>query len=151
MYRFPFHSLSVERLSGDTKLCFAIFYRCAILEVQLVGSWQTQNRSSYRSLKSSNRKLETWKRRVFTIRAHMFVFIQQLLWFCTSEVIEPHWQSIMAKITPREDDNSSSTPTAHTVDELMEDHVNFLDTFQKERMLTNGRLLRVRSNCLSTL
>ena len=62
----------------------------------------------------------------------MLVFIQQLSYFCTNEVIEPNWlnlQSRLEKVT--------------TVDELMQDHIDFLDTCLKECMLTNSKLLRV--------
>jgi gamma-tubulin complex component 2 len=36
-----------------------------------------------------------------------------------------------------------SISTVDTVDELMQNHVDFLDTCLKECMLTNARLLRV--------
>ena len=85
-----------------------------------------------------------WKRRVFTLRARMLVFVQQLLYFCTAEVIEPNWQNLMKKLNSKEDGKDGAGPTVRTVDELMQDHVDFLDTCLKECMLTNSRLLRVR-------
>jgi gamma-tubulin complex component 2 len=115
------------------------------LEQQLVSSWQTQNRAPSWSHKSSNKELEMWKRRVFTLRARMLVFVQQLLYFCTAEVIEPNWQILMKKLNTKEDGKDGARPTVRTVDELMQDHVDFLDTCLKECMLTNSRLLRVRS------
>lgn len=115
------------------------------LEQQLVSSWQTQNRAPSWSHKSSNKELEMWKRRVFTLRARMLVFVQQLLYFCTAEVIEPNWQNLMKKLNTKEDGKDGARPTVRTVDELMQDHVDFLDTCLKECMLTNSRLLRVRS------
>ncbi len=84
-----------------------------------------------------------WKRRVFTLRARMLVFVQQLLYFCTAEVIEPNWQALMAKLNAKEDSKGGASPV-RTVDALMQDHVDFLDTCLKECMLTNSRLLRVR-------
>lgn len=89
----------------------------------------------------------------------MLVFVQQLLYFCTAEVIEPNWQSLMARLREREisQDGPVSSPSGavgntklsvkgltRTVDELMQDHVDFLDTCLKECMLTNSKLLRVR-------
>ena len=85
-----------------------------------------------------------WKRRVFTLRARMLVFVQQLLYFCTAEVIEPNWQALMAKLNAKEASKDGAAPV-RTVDELMQDHVDFLDTCLKECMLTNSRLLRVCS------
>ena len=112
------------------------------LEQQLVSCWQTHNRSASWAHKSSNSTLEMWKRRVFTLRARMLVFVQQLLYFCTAEVIEPNWQALMARLNAKEDSKGGATPV-RTVDELMQDHVDFLDTCLKECMLTNSRLLRV--------
>lgn len=113
------------------------------LEQQLVSCWQVHNRSPSWSHKSSNRELEIWKRRVFTLRARMLVFVQQLLYFCTSEVIEPNWHALMGRLNTKEDNKDGSTPAVRTVDELMQDHVDFLDTCLKECMLTNKTLLRV--------
>ena len=62
----------------------------------------------------------------------MLVFVQQLLYFCTSEVVEPNWNGLMKRLGE-----------VRTVDELMQDHVDFLDTCLKECMLTNSKLLKV--------
>ncbi|CZR62475.1 probable spindle pole body component 97 [Phialocephala subalpina] len=119
------------------------------LEQQLVSCWQTHNRSASWSHKSSNKDVERWKRRVFTLRARMLVFVQQLLYFCTAEVIEPNWQALMARLKTKEDSKDGTTPV-RTVDELMQDHVDFLDTCLKECMLTNSRLLRIHSKLMQT-
>ena len=120
------------------------------LESQLSTTWQTHTSGFVWSHKSSARNLEIWKRRVWTLRARMLVFVQQLLYFCTAEVIEPNWQSLMARLRGKEGGqdgapNGSTTGVTRTVDELMQDHVDFLDTCLKECMLTNSKLLRVRS------
>ena len=94
--------------------------------------------------------LEMWKRRVFTLRARMLVFVQQLLYFCTAEVIEPNWQALMAKLNAKEHSKDGTSPV-RTVDELMQDHVDFLDTCLKECMLTNSRLLRVSIQVFATM
>lgn len=119
------------------------------LEQQLVSCWQTHNRAPSWSHQSSNKALEMWKRRVFTLRARMLVFVQQLLYFCTAEVIEPNWQSLMGRLSTKDDSKDSAKPTVRTVDELMQDHVDFLDTCLKECMLTNSRLLKVGFNARS--
>ncbi|KAL2061840.1 hypothetical protein VTL71DRAFT_7218 [Oculimacula yallundae] len=119
------------------------------LEQQLVSCWQTHNRSASWAHKSSNAAIEMWKRRVFTLRARMLVFVQQLLYFCTAEVIEPNWQALMARLIAKEDSKSGATPV-RTVDELMQDHVDFLDTCLKECMLTNKTLLRIHSKLMQT-
>jgi gamma-tubulin complex component 2 len=103
----------------------------------------------------------------------MLCFVQQLLYFCTSEVIEPNWVAFMSRLSQSEDSqetggveagagtsgqNAGAAPGAsaasagsgagtsgikRTVDELMQDHVDFLATCLKECMLTNSKLLRV--------
>lgn len=113
------------------------------LEQQLVSCWQTHNRAASWSHKSTNKGLEMWKRRIFTLRARMLVFVQQLLYFCTAEVIEPNWQSLMARLNAKDDGKGGVASSVRTVDELMQDHVDFLDTCLKECMLTNSKLLKV--------
>jgi gamma-tubulin complex component 2 len=113
------------------------------LEQQLVASWQTYNRATSWTHKSSMSGVEMWKRRAWTLRARMLVFVQQLLYFCTAEVIEPNWQALMARLSTKEDSKDGTASVTRTVDELMQDHVDFLDTCLKECMLTNSNLLRV--------
>lgn len=111
------------------------------LELQLTAAWQVQTRAFVWYRKSSNKELELWKQRVWTLRARMLVFVQQLLYFCTAEVIEKNWKILMSKLKVKDDGDSKGLN--RTVDELMQDHVDFLDTCLKECMLTNSKLLRV--------
>ncbi|KAK4145872.1 Spc98 family-domain-containing protein [Dichotomopilus funicola] len=128
------------------------------LESQLSTTWQTHTSGFVWSYKSSVRRLEIWKRRVWTLRARMLVFVQQLLYFCTAEVIEPNWQSLMARLRGKSGGGTgqdgaasgSTTGVDRTVDELMQDHVDFLDTCLKECMLTNSKLLRIHSKLMQT-
>ena len=114
------------------------------LESQLSTTWQTQIRGIGWAHKGPNRDLEIWKRRAWTLRARMLVFVQQLLYFCTAEVIEPNWTKFVSRLNTQAADQSKPSGPARTVDELMQDHVDFLDTCLKECMLTNSKLLRVR-------
>jgi gamma-tubulin complex component 2 len=115
------------------------------LESQLSTTWQSHTRGVSWCHKSSAKSLERWKRRVWTLRARMLVFVQQLLYFCTAEVIEPNWQALMSRLRVAEAEDQSGKPKSpnRTVDQLMQDHVDFLDTCLKECMLTNSKLLRV--------
>ncbi|KAK2011159.1 Spc97/Spc98 family protein [Colletotrichum eremochloae] len=125
------------------------------LESQLSTTWHSQTSGPTWAHKSSSRSLEIWKRRVWTLRARMLVFVQQLLYFCTAEVIEPNWAKFMSRLKVGEEGQeaplggASSGPT-RTVDELMQDHVDFLDTCLKECMLTNSKLLRIHSKLMQT-
>lgn len=117
------------------------------LESQLSTAWQVQTRGFIWCRRSSSKEVELWKKHVSTLRARMLVFVQQLLYFCTAEVIEPNWQSLMSRLKAKDDDTSKGF--TRTVDELMQDHVDFLDTCLKECMLTNSKLLRVHSKLMN--
>jgi gamma-tubulin complex component 2 len=69
----------------------------------------------------------------------MLAFVQQILAFATFEVLEPNWRSLEAKLEK-----------VKTVDQLLRDHVDFLDTCLKECMLTSSKLLRVRRSRIDT-
>ncbi|ORY63084.1 Spc98 family-domain-containing protein [Pseudomassariella vexata] len=120
------------------------------LESQLSITWQTHNSNIVWCYKSSTRRLEIWKRRVWTLRARMMVFVQQLLYFCTLEVIEPNWQALMSSLKAKDGSLDGSGKPDRTVDELMQDHVDFLDTCLKGCMLTNGKLIRIHSKLMQT-
>ncbi|KAI2636970.1 Spc98 family-domain-containing protein [Hypomontagnella submonticulosa] len=120
------------------------------LESQLSATWQTHNTGVVWCHKSSSRRVETWKKQVWTLRSRMVVFVQQLLYFCTLEVIEPNWQSLMSRLKPKDGSLDGSGKPDRTVDELMQDHVDFLDTCLKGCMLTNGKLIRIHSKLMQT-
>ena len=143
-YSVPFPvSLVVSRKTvWRYQALFRYLLSLRYLESQLSTTWQTQTRGISWGHKGPNRNLEIWKRRVWTLRARMLVFVQQLLYFCTAEVIEPNWTKFMSSLTTKDEEQDKKP--VRTVDELMQDHVDFLDTCLKECMLTNSKLLRVR-------
>ncbi|KAI9821317.1 MAG: hypothetical protein M1827_004053 [Pycnora praestabilis] len=155
-YSVPF-PLSLV-ISRKTVLRYQLLFRYLLslrhLETLLVGSWQEHNKERSWRHKSSNPKLEMWKRRAWTLRARMLVFVQQLLYFCTAEVIEPNYQNLMARLDGSDktdvDGKGGAKQVNRTVDELMQDHVDFLDTCLKECMLTNSKLLRIHSKIMTT-
>ena len=61
----------------------------------------------------------------------MLAVVQQILGYATTEVLEPNWRSLETKLGK-----------AMTVDQLLRDHVDFLDTCLKECMLTNAKILK---------
>ncbi|KAI9750250.1 MAG: hypothetical protein M1815_001902 [Lichina confinis] len=160
-YSVPFPISLV--ISRKTVLRYQLLFRYLLslrhLEGLLLTSWNDHHKVMSWRHRSSDKGLEIWKRRAWTLRARMIVFVQQLLYFCTSEVIEPNWQGLMARIDggrghprdgPRLGDPVNKHAGGRTVDELMQDHVDFLDTCLKECMLTNSRLLRVQSKIMTT-
>ncbi|KAI0542988.1 Spc98 family-domain-containing protein [Xylaria digitata] len=151
-YQVPFPvSLVISRKTvWRYQALFRYLLSLKYLESQLSTTWQTHNTGIVWSHKSSTRKLEIWKRRVWTLRARMVVFVQQLLYFCTLEVIEPNWQSLMSRLKAKDGSSDGSGKPDRTVDELMQDHVDFLDTCLKGCMLTNGKLIKIHSKLMQT-
>ncbi|KAI9678324.1 MAG: hypothetical protein M1817_006270 [Caeruleum heppii] len=158
-YSVPF-PLSLV-ISRKTVLRYQLLFRYLLslrhLETLLVGSWTEHSKAASWRHKSSNKELEMWKRRAWTLRARMLVFVQQLLYFCTAEVIEPNWRGLMARLEGSDvgrdgggHDGGGGPGGSRTVDELMQDHVDFLDTCLKECMLTNSKLLRIHAKIMTT-
>ncbi|KAL2046994.1 hypothetical protein N7G274_001012 [Stereocaulon virgatum] len=143
-------------ISSKTVFRYQILFRYLLsmqhLEGLLVNSWEDHNKVLSWTHKSGDPKLEMWKRRAWTLRARMLVFVQQTRYYCTSEVIEPNWQALMARVNGDNQDKNGrpgSQKVSRTVDELMEDHVDFLDTCLKECMLMNSKLLKIHSKLTS--
>lgn len=137
-------------ISSKTMLRYQILFRYLLsmrhLEGLLLNSWKDHHKVLSWTYRSQNPQLEMWKRRTWTLRSRMLVFVQQFTYYCTTEVIEPHWQTLMARVngTDKSSRDGFQKPS-RTVDELMEDHVDFLDTCLKECMLMNSKLLKVTS------
>jgi gamma-tubulin complex component 2 len=146
-YNMPFPlSLVVSRVTLTRyQLLFRFLLSLKHLETDLSKCWGEQGKSSMWKHRSKNPRIEQWKRRAWTLRARMMVFVQQLTYYCTAEVIEPNWVSLMSRL--KEEGKASEEMVGEgvkrTVDELMQDHVDFLATCLKECMLTNSKLLKV--------
>lgn len=82
---------------------------------------------------------QNWRKRVFLLRARMLAFVQQILAFATFEVLEPNWRKLEERL---------NAGKVETVDQLLRDHVDFLDTCLKECMLTSSKLLKVSSSSI---
>ncbi|GME39262.1 Spindle pole body component alp4 [Neofusicoccum parvum] len=182
-YAMPFPlSLVVSRVTLTRyQLLFRYLLSLRHLETLLVGSWADHSKVRSWKHRSSNPKIEMWKRKAWTLRARMLVFVQQLLYYSTAEVIEPNWQSMMSRLNAVSKGDAAAENTdvfmseavdpagttsaaegsgdpsigagpqvKRTVDELMQDHVDFLATCLKECMLTNAKLLKINSKILNT-
>lgn len=102
------------------------------IELSLGSVWIDHVKLAVWRNRSSHVRVEMWKSRVWALRSRMLVFVQQLSYFCTNEVIEPNWTNMQSRLEQ-----------VTTVDELMREHIDFLDTCLKECMLTNSKLIRV--------
>lgn len=159
---FPLSLIISRKTITRYQLIFRYTLALRHLETMLVECWSEHSKVKSWIHKSSNRRIEVWKRRAWTLRARMLVFVQQMLFFATAEVIEPNWKKLMAKVDEVEaaDDDSSTnnngyhTSTRHgkpkrTVDELMQDHVDMLDSCMKDLGLTQGKLLRIHAKLMT--
>ena len=156
-YSVPF-PLSLV-ISRKTVLRYQLLFRYTLalrhLESMLVDCWSEHTKTQSWIHKSSDRKIEIWKRRAWTLRARMLVFVQQMLFFATAEVIEPNWKKLMVKVDESQSSESESPgqasrpgKTKRTVDELMQDHLDMLDSCMKDLGLTQGKLLKIHSKLM---
>ncbi|KAL6244381.1 gamma tubulin complex Spc97/GCP2 subunit Alp4 [Rhinocladiella similis] len=156
-YAVPFPlSLIISR---KTVMRYQLIFRYTLalrhLETQLVGCWSTHTKEKAWIHKSSDKRFEMWKRRVWTLRSRMLVFVQQMLFFATAEVIEPNWQKLMVKVDDAERDDIEETKSGlntkskPTVDELMQDHVDMLDSCMKDLGLTQAKLLKLHAKLMT--
>jgi gamma-tubulin complex component 2 len=161
-YAVPFPlSLVVSRVTLTRyQLLFRYLLSLRHLETLLLNTWSDHSQGAAWKHRSKNPRIEQAKRKAFSLRARMLIFVQQLIYYCTAEVIEPNWQGLMGRLNTvdgKEGDASSTLDgqeasgkengaagVKRTVDELMQDHVDFLATCLKECMLTNSKLLKVR-------
>ncbi|KAK8246999.1 Spc98 family-domain-containing protein [Phyllosticta capitalensis] len=159
-YAMPFPlSLVVSRVTLTRyQLLFRYLLSLRHAETLLASSWIDHSKGRSWNHRSSNPMIEQWKRRAFTLRARMLVFVQQQYYYSTAEVIEPNWQSMMSRLNANAEaeesamdiDGEAPEQVKRTVDELMQDHVDFLATCLKECMLTNSKLLKINGKILST-
>ncbi|KAH7105791.1 Spc97/Spc98 [Auriculariales sp. MPI-PUGE-AT-0066] len=138
--KFPLSLVLSKKTILRYQLLFRFLLHLKHVEMSLSAMWTEHTQPIWRSKASTvPEELERWRRRVFVLRARMLAFVQQLLAFATSEVLEPHWRTLEAKLA-----------RVQTVDQLLRDHVDFLDTCLKECMLTSSKLLKAYSKLVVT-
>ena len=70
----------------------------------------------------------------FSLRQRMLSFVQNIQYYMTVEVLEPHWCVMEGRL--RE---------VATIDEVLREHNDFLDRCLKDCMLTNSEILKLIS------
>lgn len=137
-------------ISSNALLRYQVLFRYLFslrhLEDSLVECWKAHHKVLIWTHRSKNRRLEIFKRRTWTLRAQMLVFVQQIIYHCTSEVIEPQAKNLMNRVEEHlgKTDRDGFQKTLRTVDGLMGDHLDFLDSCLRECTIINLKLLRVR-------
>ena len=135
--KFPLSLVISRKTILRYQLVFRFLLHLKSVEQSLASMWIEQKTTTWRKSVPNHPEFEKWRLRVLLLRARMLAFVQQILAFVTFEVLEPNWRSLEAKLAK-----------VTTVDQLLRDHVDFLDTCLKECMLTSAKLLRVGENCL---
>lgn len=131
--RFPISLVISRKTILRYQLIFRHLLHLKHLEQMLVQVWTEHVKLPCWRTRTGDPKFEGWKRRMFALRGKMLAWVQQMYSFASSEVLERQWGMLEAKLGKVE-----------TVDGLLRDHVDFLDTCLKECMLTNAKLLKVR-------
>ncbi|KAF5354034.1 hypothetical protein D9756_007180 [Leucocoprinus leucothites] len=131
--------LAIDALTLDYTLLFRFLLHLKHVEQSLSSMWIEQKTTPWRKPVPHHTNFDRWRLRVCLLRARMLSFVQQILAFATFEVLEPNWRTLEAKLEK-----------VTTVDQLLRDHVDFLDTCLKECMLTSSKLLRAYSRLIVT-
>jgi gamma-tubulin complex component 2 len=114
------------------KFVHTVLIQLKVTERQLADVWQEQQSKHWQTRVADHPELEGWKMRVFKLRHRMIFFVQNVLAFYTTEIIEPNWAQLEKKME-----------SARTVDQFLKDHTDFLNECRRECMLTDVRFVEV--------
>lgn len=137
--KFPLSLVISRKILFRYQLLFRHLLYVKHVEQLLTKSWLEQTKSAAWRKVSVHKDLQVWKTRAYKLRMRMLIFIQQLAYFTTFEVLEPQWLRFQEKLQ-----------NVSTVDQLLQDHVDFLDSCLKESMLTNAKLLKIYSKLMAS-
>ncbi|KAJ3504839.1 hypothetical protein NLJ89_g7730 [Agrocybe chaxingu] len=135
--KFPLSLVISRKTILRYQLLFRFLLHLKHVEQALSSMWVEQKTAPWRCSMPTHPEFVGWRLRVCLLRARMLAFIQQILAFVTFEVLEPNWHRLEAKLE-----------RVTTVDQLLRDHVDFLDTCLKESMLTSSKLLKACSKLI---
>ncbi|KZV76883.1 hypothetical protein PENSPDRAFT_741190 [Peniophora sp. CONT] len=137
---FPLSLVVSRKTVLRYQLIFRFLLHLKSLEQSLSTMWLDHKSSAWRVLPShASPDFEKWRRRVALLRLRMLAFVQQLLAYVTSEVVEPNWRRFEERLGK-----------VGTVDALLRDHVDFLDTCSKECMMTSdAKLLKAHGRLVT--
>ncbi|KAI9438511.1 Spc98 family-domain-containing protein [Lactarius indigo] len=136
--KFPLSLVISRRTVLRYQLLFRFLVHLKHVEQSLSAMWLEQQGPVWRRTDVPP-EFAAWRLRLFVLRARMLAWVQQILAFVAHEVLEPNWRTLEAKLSK-----------VTTVDQLLRDHVDFLDTCMKECMLTSSKLLNAFSKLIVT-
>ncbi|WVN88320.1 uncharacterized protein L203_103525 [Cryptococcus depauperatus CBS 7841] len=137
--KFPLSLIISRKTIARYQLIFRFLLHLHHLESALSAMW-LEHKSPHWKNRSGDEDIEKWKMRIFSLRTRMIAFVKQVLAFATGEVLEPNWKALEEKLA-----------NVQTVDQLLRDHIDFLDTCLKQCMLTTSKLLGVYAKLMTTI
>ncbi|KAK4689082.1 gamma-tubulin complex component 2, partial [Tremellales sp. Uapishka_1] len=137
--KFPLSLVISRKTITRYQLIFRFLLHLHHLESAISGMWIEHKAPQWR-MHCGNEDIERWKLRIFSLRNRMLAFVRQILAFTTGEVLETNWRALEGKLAK-----------VQTVDQLLRDHVDFLDTCLKQCMLTTSKLLGVYAKLMVTM
>lgn len=137
--KFPLSLVISRKAITRYQLIFRFLVHLHHLDSALSAMWLEHKVPAWRD-STGNKDMDDWKARVFALRSRMLAFVRQMLAYTTGEVLESNWRLLETKLA-----------NVGTVDQLMRDHVDFLDTCLKQCMLTNSKLLSVYAKLMKTM
>lgn len=133
-------SLIVTQSSLDCyQLLFRHLFFAKYAERRLVGIWKDhQGMKELQSLRGS-------MGRTFLLRQRMLHFVQNLIYYMTLEVIEPHWTDLERFIT-----SAFAEGAEYNIDDISAAHTQFLQHILEACLLTNRELVRALTKLMKT-
>ncbi|GAA5886444.1 hypothetical protein JCM6882_001641 [Rhodosporidiobolus microsporus] len=130
--QFPLSLILSRKSITYYQMIFRHLLRLKHLERIFQETWTEHLKTPSWRRRSPYPELQAWKGRVFALRARMYEFVKQMYDFAVSEVLEARWGALRRRMEE-----------VTTVDQLLKDHDNFLNTCTSECLLTNGKLLEL--------
>ena len=134
------------------QLLFRQIFFAKYVERQLVNMW-----SDHQLLKQMT-SLRAACSPTFSLRRRMLHFIQNFVYYMKFEVIEPHWRELENKLNASKDyclnrskhGNSTEANFPRTVDDLLNEHNQFLTRLFTQCLLSNYDLIERASKIMTT-
>ncbi|BGP02852.1 Spindle pole body component SPC97 [Rhodotorula toruloides] len=130
--KFPLSLVLSRKSITYYQMIFRHLLRLKHLERNFQETWTEHLKTPAWRRRSPYSELQAFKGRVFALRARMYDFVKQVFDFAVSEVLEVRWAELRKKLEGCE-----------TVDQLLKDHDNFLNTCTNECLLTHQSLLEI--------
>ncbi|KIO17740.1 hypothetical protein M407DRAFT_32580 [Tulasnella calospora MUT 4182] len=142
--KFPL-SLVISRKNINYYQClFRFLLNLKYAEQVLTDMW-SEHKCAPWSVRAPHAELDRWRLRVIMLRNKMIWFVQHALAFVTGDVLEPRWRALEKKL-----DKAAKDVERGTVDQLLEDHLDFLNSCMSACMLTIPKFVKHYSHLLHT-